>query len=95
MNKFDMKEIVSVYKGKPDTCMCGCAGDYAYNPINKSYATTNRGYKVSDDECSERKIKARLKRYYADCQKPSVIENYIFTKVIGNTQITVYLKKKK
>jgi len=90
---FDLKDVVTVYLGKPNKCMCGCSGDYAYTSHNHIYGGKDRGYKVSSDEISDRKVRARLKRFYNDDQDAENIKDYIFTKVIDDRQITVYLKR--
>ena len=89
----DLKDVVTVYLGKPNKCMCGCSGDYAYTSHNHIYGGKDRGYKVSSDEISDRKVRARLKRFYNDDQEAENIKDYIFTKVIDDRQITVYLKR--
>jgi hypothetical protein len=95
VNETDLpiEKIVSVYLGKANTCMCGCSGDYAYTKYNQKYGSKNRGYKVTDDECSDRKVKMRLKRFFENPDDAEVIDNYIFTKYFGDRQITVYLKE--
>lgn len=89
------EKIVSVYLGKADTCMCGCAGDYAYTKYNQAYGGKSRGYKVGDDECSDRKVSMRLKRFFENPEDAEILDNYIFTKYFGNMQITIYLKEEK
>lgn len=91
---FSMENVASVYLGKPNCCMCGCSGNYAYTSNNAEYSGKDRGYALDDDDIRDRIVKARLKRFNADEQEPQVIDGYIFTKVIGNRQITVYLKRK-
>lgn len=95
MQKFKMEDVVCVYKGNVNSCMCGCSGDYAYTERHRKYASKDRGYKVEDSEVNERKVNARLQRYYKEPQKPYVVNGYIFSKEIGSKQITVYLKEKK
>lgn len=90
---FKDEEIVSVYLGKANACMCGCSGNYAYTKINQEYASKNRGYEVTDDEVSDKKVKIRLKRFYNLPGEVENLDDYIFTKFDGNRQITVYLRK--
>lgn len=49
----EMNEIVSVYSGQQDACMCGCSGKYYYNPEYVEEAGERRGYEVTDDEVSK------------------------------------------
>jgi hypothetical protein len=99
--KFDLNDVVSVYLGKPNECMCGCSGNYAYTSANADYAGKDRGYPLSEDDISDRKVKARLNRFYkATNIEVEVNPNgnrkpYIFTKIIDDRQITVYLKETK
>jgi hypothetical protein len=94
IKKFKMEDVVSVYLGKPNKCMCGCSGNYAYTSLNSAYGEKDRGYSMNDGDVNDRKVNVRLNRYYNDPQKPNVVENYIFTKIIDGKQITVYLKEK-
>jgi hypothetical protein len=95
MKLFNLEDIVSVYLGVPGKCMCGCSGNYAYTSTNVKYAGKDRGYSIDDDEISDRKVKARLKRFYADPTEPEKLYGYIFTKTINEKQITIYLKDKR
>ncbi len=94
-DKFNIDDVVAVYKGIPNHCMCGCSGDYAYTPHNREYASKDRGYRVTDYEVNMRKVKARLNKFYNSFCEMENIDNYIYTKEISSkVQITVYLKQK-
>lgn len=56
--------VVSAYRGKVG-CMCGCNGDYAYTSKYQDFASKDRGYPVSDDEVSDKKVRRR----YNDIQE--------------------------
>lgn len=86
------EDIVSVYSGKRDACMCGCAGKYYYNPANQEYASLERGYAVTDDELNMKMVRKILKLI---SESPDVEghEDYIFTIYKGERQYTMYLKE--
>lgn len=90
---FELKNVMSVYLGKKDTCMCGCAGNYAYAKKNASLAGADRGYKIYPDEISDSKIRARITRFLKIQGPAENIKDCILTKYDGDRQITIYLKK--
>jgi hypothetical protein len=57
----NIENITRVYNGKIG-CMCGCNGKYTTNPRWKETVGKERGYPVSDDECSERSVKIITKK---------------------------------
>ena len=50
-------QVLSVYSGRPGCC-CGCLGKHSYpsSPIARQVASKKRGYKIDDDEISDRNI---------------------------------------
>ncbi len=88
-----LNDISSIYLGTPNRCMCGCSGHYAYTKFNARKSGQRRGYSIGPEEISDRKVKSRLKRFLNDPQIPDVQDNYIFTKILGNKQITIYLNE--
>jgi len=52
----DINSVVKVYSGKPG-CMCGCKGRWIYASAYRDLASKNRGYKINDDEVSDKSIK--------------------------------------
>jgi hypothetical protein len=56
------RDITRVYNGKLGACMCGCSGKYTTNPRFKDLVSKERGYPVSDDECSDRSVKIIAKK---------------------------------
>ena len=57
----NIRTVTRVYNGKIG-CMCGCNGKYSTNPAYKEHVGKERGYEVSDDECSERSVKIIAKK---------------------------------
>jgi len=100
--KIDPDRILTIYLGVPEKCMCGCSGDYAYNPLHVDFAGKNRGYPVTPDEVKPRSLKARLKRFLSDESRPQIIperngHGIILTKYVGEVgdkQITIYMMPK-
>ena len=101
MPELKLENIRSAYKGIPNRCMCGCSGRYFYTKINQKESSENRGYEVSDKEVNDKKVLEILKIMSEDTNKKvEVIDNinknnsmlnyYIFTKVINDKQYTIY-----
>lgn len=57
----NVSNILKVYNGKVG-CMCGCLGKYSVPTCNREAASKDRGYAVSDDECSDRSVKIIAKK---------------------------------
>lgn len=89
----DLKDITKIYVGKPETCMCGCSGIYYYAKEYRELGGKERGYCVDDDEVNDAKIKRVLKKMATSEESVDIIKNYIFTKVIGHRQYTIYTKE--
>jgi hypothetical protein len=95
--------IQSAYIGKPNSCMCGCAGNYYYPSAGVKEAGKDRGYAIGKDEISN----AKVDRIYNKMEKhagESGIEvifggsrskGDIYTSIIGSKQYTIYAKGKK
>lgn len=90
----DVNKVSSVYVGKPHMCMCGCAGVYYYTSQNKDWSSKNRGYALDEDDINDAKVIRVIQKFVKDPQIADNIDNYIFTKVIGKTQYTIYMVKK-
>ena len=88
-----LEDIVSVYVGTPNNCMCGCSGDYTYSSLHRDYSSKNRGYAVGDDEVSDARVKRILNKFVKSELIAEDNDNYIFTKIIGSRQYTIYLKQ--
>jgi hypothetical protein len=52
----NLNEIMSVYSGRPGCC-CGCRGKHTYASKYATKASKDRGYKVNEDEISDRSVK--------------------------------------
>ena len=97
MPKIEIKDVLKAYSGKPHRCMCGCSGTYSYSKLRQKEGGEDRGYEVHDDEVNDARIKRIFNKFYKEdgIKIEVIIENdggYIFTKVIGKTQYTLYLK---
>lgn len=53
----DASKVVKVYSGKANACACGCSGKYSYASQFRDVGSKGRGYKVDDDEVSDRSVK--------------------------------------
>jgi hypothetical protein len=56
-----LEKVASAYNGRIG-CMCGCIGDYAYASDYREQAGKERGYALSDEDVSDRKLKIRLNK---------------------------------
>jgi hypothetical protein len=54
--------VLSVYSGKNERCCCGCAGKHTYASKYRDLATAKRGYKVNDEEVSDRSVKTIVRK---------------------------------
>lgn len=83
----DVSKITRVYNGKGG-CMCGCNGKYSTNPAHKEHVSKQRGYLVSDDECSLRSVKIIAKKVLTN---PNAIYDgkcvYVEDKVANKIQV--------
>lgn len=100
MPNLELKDINSVYVGKPNACMCGCSGKYYYPKINQTLAGLNRGYEVLDEEVNDAKVKKvynKMKKFankkievLASAEPNNDAIKYIFILILGKTQYTLY-----
>jgi hypothetical protein len=61
--KIDIDKVECVYVGKPNTCMCGCAGTYTYASQYQEQSGKRRGYKVDDEEVNDKKILRAIHKF--------------------------------
>ena len=95
MPELKLEQISSSYNGKLG-CMCGCNGKYSYLKISQDYGSKERGYKVDDNEISERSVNFTINKLNKEAYRGiEVIENYIYTLDINNRRYTLYLKQEK
>lgn len=85
-------KIASIYLGQAGKCMCGCSGNYAYSSIHAEWSGKNRGYALSPAEINDKKIKMRLKKFFAMPGEIENIDDRIFSKENGTRQITIYMQ---
>jgi hypothetical protein len=87
--RFPLSLIMKVYIGKPNTCMCGCAGKYYYSNIEDA----------EDWQLSEKDQLKNVKKVMYVLNKiidnanlgVEVIEGLIYTVEVGKTQYSLYL----
>lgn len=90
----ELAKVVKVYVGKPHTCMCGCAGRYTYPKCNQEFGGTDRGYSVGDEEVDDKRATRILNKVKKNAHLGiEVLDNYIYTVIVGKTQYTVYMKQ--
>jgi len=88
----EVAKVYAVYSGKPDTCMCGCAGKYSYASEHREFGGKDRGYEVDDDEVNDRTVRAFTKKV-SNSDGVEVLDGYIYCVTIGNRFYAVYTKK--
>lgn len=52
-----LEKVSSVYSGKNGKCCCGCSGKHSYASQHREFASSRRGYNVTDKEISDRSVK--------------------------------------
>jgi hypothetical protein len=52
-----LENVASVYSGIDGRCCCGCSGKHTYASAHQAWGSKNRGYKVEDDQVSDRTVK--------------------------------------
>lgn len=94
MPELKIEDIIKVYVGKPNTCMCGCAGKYSYSSMNKLQGEINRGYAVTEEDLNDKEVKRVLAKVIKNAEMGiEVIEDkdaYIFSLTLGNKQYSIY-----
>ena len=92
--EINMNNVNTVYVGKPNACMCGCAGKYTYTKAGQVKSGEERGYRVIDDEVNDAKVQKIINKIRKNQNLGiEVIEDYIYTVIVGKTQYTLYLFK--
>lgn len=87
--KVNLEDVITVYRGRPNRCMCGCSGKYIYTNANRVIASNHRGYKVNDDDINDAIVKRIIKKFDTDMPVKDW-GNGIYELIIGNTQYTLY-----
>lgn len=85
-----MQKVYKVYSGKLG-CMCGCKGKYSYAADEAEFGGTDRGYKIHEDEISDRRVKTITKQVLND---PDVKyeDNYAYVETDKRIKV-VYFKE--
>jgi hypothetical protein len=60
--QININNVMSVYSGKNGRCCCGCSGKHTYASQYHAIASKDRGYKVDEDEISDRTVKMIVNR---------------------------------
>ena len=75
--------VRAVYSGRPG-CMCGCRGNYRYNPQHVEEASVDRGYVVKPSEVNIAQVTRVLHIVQAaPAERVEVNSNCIYTEVNG------------
>jgi hypothetical protein len=90
--ELQLKQIDSVYVGKPHACMCGCSGQYYYTKEGQAAAGKKRGYPVCDEDVNNAKVQRVINKIRKNQSRGiEVIQDYIFTAYIGSQQYTIFM----
>ena len=86
---YKFKDVARIYVGKPSTCYCGCAGDYA----NTSHYAARKATKMGAVYCTadDAKVIRRLNKFNKSPEPVDDDGDGIVTKQIGKLNYTVYL----
>lgn len=91
-NLINVNDVASVYSGKSNTCYCGCAGTYTYNPQHVAYSSKSRGYEVGPEEVNLKRVTSIVRKLNKNIADVHDVDDKIFTLQVGNHDYTVYLK---
>ncbi len=76
----EIQTIQSVYSGIDGACCCGCAGKHTYASATRTAASKDRGYRVRDEEVSDRTVKlivGKMNRLIAAGSVPQTHDEYV------------------
>jgi len=91
---FKLEEICKVYVGQPHKCMCGCSGKYSYPSLNIEQSGKERGYALDTEDINDKRIHRVLNKVAKNAAiGVEVINEYIYSLVLGSRQYTIYLHK--
>lgn len=90
INDVEVGNIVQAYRGKPG-CMCGCLGNYFYNPRHIDMLGDALGYKICKDEkdIDEKALKRVLNKMKKNASIVEMHSTYAFAE-IGTRYYAVY-----
>lgn len=60
----DLANVTAVYAGKPDKCMCGCAGKYSFASAHVD-RVKKQGHWITDNDVSDRSVKILVNKVNA------------------------------
>ena len=92
-------DVLTSYTGRAHNCRCGCKGTYKCTEARRELNGKRRGYKVDDNEVSDRSVQQTLNRLkFQNGLFPVSIsqglgEELIVDCQIGKRDVTVYLIK--
>lgn len=97
MPQLEEKDIVCVYSGKPNMCMCGCSGKYYYSSENAEIGSKQRGYEVSRDDISDRMVRKVIGILKENKENNLEVilngDGYIFSCILNNRSYVIYTKE--
>lgn len=85
--------VAMVYSGKLNTCCCGCAGTYSYNPTFQAEASKDRGYEVVAEELNQKAITRIVNLINMHQSEVEVLDDYLFTLELGKRLYMARLPK--
>jgi len=95
--KIELANVASVYSGKDGKCCCGCAGKHTYASAHREWASQNRGYKVEDEDVSDRTVKLivnKMNKLFEGGATPDYVEQDFVSVVTGARLYVAYFVKK-
>jgi hypothetical protein len=87
---FSVEQVKQAYRGKPNHCMCGCAGNYYYADVTKA---EDWQLTIKEQDRNTRAIQNIYNKMKENANLGvGVIDGNIYTVVVGSTQYTIYLE---
>jgi hypothetical protein len=101
--QININDVMSVYSGENGMCCCGCAGKHTYASKYRKIASKDRGYRVDDEEISDRTVKLIVNKMNKYLTIPGNKPNYTDKKTLkelvsivrGERLYIAYLLKEK
>jgi len=91
--RISKEQVLSVYSGIDGKCCCGCSGKHYYhsNQELRSMASKERGYEVTEEECSDKMIN-KIVKIINEAKELEDDMSSMKTAIIGNRVYIAYLK---
>lgn len=67
-----LENVESVYSGKNGMCCCGCSGKHFYPESMSKRGVEIRGYKIGEDEVSDRSVKRIFNKVFGGKLGPAL-----------------------